>query len=255
MHKNSCYGTIVYIQHIKITESERVWKDTKMNRSGPNTWGGNDRNNNNGLAPRINNSGMPADEKDYNAQPGGYHDYNSDGDASRRGREGGNEGNSDSRKRDAPPAAAAAAAYHQRNNDSQKKPKIHQIRPCDALTPEQNQYRELVATQLQEGETVGWIHLQAFRHPEGWDKKKALAAEHSKICVLEELKKIPPGSAYNYSDDDGSDSDYSYVRNKPTKTPGTLTALESKFYDSLPKCTMMMLGFDIGDKGEESTSL
>ena len=98
MHKNSCYGTIVYIQHIKITESERVWKDTKMNRSGPNTWGGNDRNNNNGLAPRINNSGMPADEKDYNAQPGGYHDYNSDGDASRRGREGGNEGNNDRKK-------------------------------------------------------------------------------------------------------------------------------------------------------------
>ena len=73
--------------------------------------------------------------------------------------------------------------------------------------------------------------------------------------MLEELKKIPPGSAYDYSDDDGSDSDYSYVGNKPTKTPGTLTALESKFYDSLPKCTMMMLGFDIGDKGEESTSL
>ena len=241
------------LRDIKITESEREWKDTKMNRSGSNTWGGKDRNNNNGLAPRINNSTMPADEKDYNRHPGGCHDYNGVGDGSRRGREGGNEGNEDSKKRDAPPAAAAV--YHQRNNDSQKKPKIHQIRPCDALTPEQNQYRELVATQLQDGETVGWIHLQAFRHPEGWDKKKALAAEHSKICVLEELKKIPPGSAYNYSDDDGSDSDYSYVGNKPTKTPGTLTALESKFYDSLPKCTMMMLGFDIGDKGEECTSL
>ena len=126
---------------------------------------------------------------------------------------------------------------------------------CNDLTTKQNQYRELVASQLQDGENVECIHLQAFRHSDGWEEKKALAAEYSKKCVLEELKKIPPGSAYNYSDDDGSDSDYSYVGNKPTKTPGTLTALESKFYDSLPKCTMMMLGFDIGDKGEEWTSL
>eukprot|EP00956_Cyclotella_meneghiniana_P042888 scaffold249344_cov41-Cyclotella_meneghiniana.AAC.3 len=168
-----------------------------MNRSDSNTWGGNDRKNNNGLAPRINNSGIPADEKDYNDQPGGYHDYNGDGDASRGGREGGNEGNNDNKKRDAPPTAAAAA-YHQRNNDSPKKPKIHQIRPCDDLTPEQKQYRNLVASQLQKGETVGWIHLQAFRHSDGWEEKKGLAAEYSKKCVLEELKKIPPGSAYDY---------------------------------------------------------
>eukprot|EP00956_Cyclotella_meneghiniana_P032658 scaffold90548_cov50-Cyclotella_meneghiniana.AAC.1 len=146
-----------------------------MSRSGSNTWGGNDRKNNNGLAPRINNSGMPANEKDYNGQPGGYHDYNGDGDASRRGREGGNEGNSDSRKRDAPPAAAAAAAYHQRNNDSPKKPKI-----------------PIKSVHLRDGENVEWIHLQAFRHSDGWEEKKALAAEYSKKCVLEELKKIPP---------------------------------------------------------------
>ena len=233
-----------------------MWKDTKLSDNNWNTWGGNGRKNNNGLTPRINNIGMPSNEKDYSVRPGGFHDYNGDGDASRRGREGGNEGNSDSRKRDAPPAAAAAAAAHaaaayQRNNDSQKKPKIHQIRPCDALTPEQNQYRELVATQLQDGETVEMIHLQAFRHPEGWDKEKALAAEYSKERVLEELKKITPGTSYSYSDDDGSDSEYSYVGNKSMRTPGTLNDLENKFFDSLPKCTMMMFGFDIGDKGEE----
>jgi hypothetical protein len=53
------------------------------------------------------------------------------------------------------------------------------------------------------------------------------------------------------SDDDGSDSEYSYVGNKSMRTPGTLNDLENKFFDSLPKCTMMMFGFDIGDKGEE----
>ncbi len=231
-----------------------------MNRSSSNTWGGNDRKNNNGLAPRINNSGMTANEKDYNVQPGGYHDYNGVGDASRRGRERDKEGTNDSRKRDAPIAAAAAAAApatapYQRNNDSQKKLKIHQIRPCDALTPEQNQYRQLVASQLRDGENVEWIHLQAFKHPEGWDKKKALAAEYSKKRVLEELKKITPGTSYSYSDDDGSDSEISYVGNKPVRTPGTLNDLENKFFESLPKCTMMMLGFDIGDKGEECTCL
>ena len=227
-----------------------------MSRKDWNTWAGKDRQNNNGLAPRINNSSMPANEKGYNGQPSGYHDYNGDGDASRHGRGGGSEGNNDSKKRHAQPAAAAAAAAaYQRNNDSQKKPKIHQIRPCNDLTPKQNQYREFVASQLQDGENVECIHLRAFRHSDGWEEKKALAAEHSKKCVLEELKKIPPGSANDYSDDDGSDSDYSYVGKKPTRTPGTLTALEIKFFDSLPKCTMMMLGFDIGDKGEEGTSL
>ena len=159
-----------------------------MSRKDWNTWAGKDRKNNNGLAPRINNSSMPANEKGYNGQPGGYHDYNGDdgdGDGSRRGRDGSSEGNHDSKKRDAQPTAAAAAAY-QRNNSSQKKPKIHQIRPCNALTPKQNRYRELVASQLQDGENVECIHLQAFRHSDGWEEKKALAAEHSKKCVLED---------------------------------------------------------------------
>ena len=209
-----------------------------MSRNGWNTWAGNDRKNNNHLPPRINNSSMPANEKDYNGQRGGYHDYNCDGVFSRRGREGGNGGNSNSRKRDAPPAAAATA--YQRTDDSSKKPKSHQIRLCDSLTPEQKQYRDLVASQLQDGENVGCIHPQAFSHPEGWEKRKTLAAEHCKNCVLVELKKIAPGNAYGYSDDDGSDSDYSYVGNKPT--PGILHPLEIKFFDSLPKCTMMMLG-------------
>lgn len=182
----------------------------------------------------------------YHGQTHRYDDHTYRGDGSNRGREpwrGGGGGNSDTKKRDAPPAAA-----YQRSEDSSKKPKSHQIYHRDDLSPEQRQYRDLVASQLQDGENVGCIPPQAFSHQEGWEERKTLAVEYCKDCVLVELKKIAPGNAYGYSDDDGSDSDYSYVGNKPT--PGTLTALEIKFFDALPKCTMMMLGFDIDDKGE-----
>ena len=179
----------------------------------------------------------------YHGQSHRYDSNNYQGDGASHGRgdwrgEGG--GNRDTKKRDAPVAA------YESTDDSSKKPKSHQNYHRYDLSPEQIKYREQVASQQQDGETIDCIPPQAFVHQDGWEERKTLAAEYAKEKVLEELKKKADADSYN--DDDGSGSEYSYVGNKPT--PGTLSTMETSFFDSLPNCTRMMLGFDIDDKGE-----
>lgn len=65
--------------------------------------------------------------------------------------------------------------------------------------------------------------------------------------VLKELKKQSDANTKGWSDEDDSyASDVSYVGNK--QQPGTLTAMEKKYFEALPDCLRMMTGFDIDGK-------
>lgn len=117
------------------------------------------------------------------------------------------------------------------------------------MTAEQKQYRSQLGSQLQDGECIDLIPKQAFILPEAWDEKKKRAAQVAVEYVLKELKKESEAKMRSWSDgdDDSYGSDVSYVGNK--QQPGTLTAMEKKYFEALPDCLRMMTGFDVDGKG------
>jgi hypothetical protein len=153
----------------------------------------------------------------------------------------------DNNKRGAPPAAAGCfnnERYHN-NNSSPKKQKSCQTYYTEDLTPEQREYRDKVASQLQAGERIEMIARSAFILREGWDALMKKAAEYAIEGVEKQLRIAEDSKAPSFSDCD-SDSDISYIGNK--QTPGTLSNLQKKYFEKLPECYLMRIGFDIESK-------
>jgi hypothetical protein len=71
------------------------------------------------------------------------------------------------------------------------------------------------------------------------------AAEYAIEGVEKQLRIAQDSKTPSFSDCD-SDSDISYIGNK--QTPGTLSDLEKKFFEKLPECYWMRIGFDIQGK-------
>jgi len=153
----------------------------------------------------------------------------------------------DNNKRGAPPAAAGCfnnERYHN-NNSSPKKQKSCQTYYTEDLTPEQREYRDKVASQLQAGERIEMIARSAFILREGWDTLMKKAAEYAIEGVEKQLRIAEDSKAPSFSDCD-SDSDISYIGNK--QTPGTLSNLQKKYFEKLPECYLMRIGFDTESK-------
>lgn len=146
-----------------------------------------------------------------------------------------------------PESSAATVTASNDNTYPPKKLKAPLSYCCDELTLEQQQYRSKLESQLQDGECIQLIPRQAFILPNAWDERKKRAAQVAMEYVLKELKKQSDANTKGWSDEDDSyASDVSYVGNK--QQPGTLTAMEKKYFEALPDCLRMMTGFDIDGK-------
>ena len=87
------------------------------------------------------------------------------------------------------------------------------------------------------------FHLseEVFVRPKGWNEKLEKAKKKAKDAVIHEKKNHKKN---NYeSDSDGSNSEESYIGDKPIS--GALNYMEKTFIDALPHCHLMMIGFHV----------